>query len=131
VTRWLAWTCSTHFPDNPHFAHANGVSNLAASFEKVLHEGHGHTMPLQRYDIRPEGRPWEVRFWHPKNWPIFDDEGSIVALVQHVTDVTASILSPKADPNASVRVERNILTFRTGRHGLAGRQNSNFGTWQR
>lgn len=77
------------FPDNPHVAHANGVSNLAASFEKVLHDGCGHTMPLQRYDIRPDGLPWEVRFWLPKNWPIFDDKGSIVALVHHVTDATA------------------------------------------
>lgn len=95
------------FPDNPHFAHANGVRNLAASFEKVLHEGRGHTMPLQRYDIRPDGRPWEVRFWHPKNWPIVDDKGSIVALVHHVTDATASILRWKADVTASVLVRPN------------------------
>lgn len=83
------------FPDNPHVPGANGVSNLAASFEKVLHEGRGHVMPLQRYDIQPDGRPWQVRYWHPKNWPVVDDRGSIVALVHHVTDATASVLARK------------------------------------
>ncbi len=63
------------FPDNPHVSGANGVSNLAGSFEKVLHEGRGHVMPLQRYDIQPHGRPWQVRYWHPKNWPVIDDKG--------------------------------------------------------
>jgi hypothetical protein len=37
------------FPDNPHLSHADGANNLAASFEKVLREGRGHVMPLQRY----------------------------------------------------------------------------------
>jgi hypothetical protein len=94
------------FPDNPHFARADGVSNLAASFEKVLQEGRGHTMSLQRYDIRPDGRPWQIRYWHPKNWPVHDDKGSVVALVHHVTDATATVLSSKADPNASAPVGR-------------------------
>lgn len=84
------------FPDNPHATRADGVSKLAASFENVLGEGHGHTMRLQRYDIQPEGRPWQVRYWLPKNWPVFDDKGSIVALVHHVTDVTASVLTPNS-----------------------------------
>ncbi|MGY3478392.1 PAS domain-containing protein [Bradyrhizobium ottawaense] len=84
------------FPDNPHLARADGVSNLAASFEKVLREKRGQVMPLQRYDIRPDGRPWQVRYWHPKNWPVLDDAGSIVAVVHHVTDATASVLARKA-----------------------------------
>ncbi|WP_407194596.1 PAS domain-containing protein [Bradyrhizobium sp. STM 3566] len=91
------------FPDNPHLARADGVSNLAASFGKVLREKRGQVMPLQRYDIRPDGRPWQVRYWHPKNWPVLDDAGSIVGVVHHVTDATASVLARKslrADPAA-------------------------------
>jgi hypothetical protein len=45
----------------------------------------------------PKGRPWEVRYWDPKNWPVFDDKGSIIALVHHVTDATAAVLMSKAD----------------------------------
>src|SRR6185437_7201508 len=84
------------FPDNPHVARADGVSNLAASFEKVLREKRGHVMPLQRYDIRPEGRPCQVRYWHPKNWPVLDNAGAIVAVAHHVTDATTSVLARKA-----------------------------------
>jgi hypothetical protein len=84
------------FPDNPHLARADGVANLAASFGKVLHEKRGQVMPLQRYDIQPDGRPWQVRYWHPKNWPVLDDSGSIVAVVHNVTDATTSVLARKA-----------------------------------
>ncbi|MBR1178323.1 PAS domain-containing protein [Bradyrhizobium sp. KB893862 SZCCT0404] len=84
------------FPDNPHLARADGVANLAESFGKVLHEKRGQVMPLQRYDIQPEGRPWQVRYWHPRNWPVIDDDGSIVAVVHHVTDATTAILVRKA-----------------------------------
>jgi hypothetical protein len=85
------------FPDNPHQTRADGVANLAASFAKVLHEKRGQVMPLQRYDIQPEGRPWQVRYWHPKNWPVLDDNGSIVAVVHHVTDATTAVLARKAE----------------------------------
>ncbi len=84
------------FPDNPHLTIADGVANLAESFGKVLHEKRGQVMPLQRYDIQPEGRSWQVRYWHPKNWPVLDDNGAIVAVVHHVTDATTSILARKA-----------------------------------
>jgi hypothetical protein len=31
-----------------------------------------------------------------QNWPVLDDEGSIIAVVHHVTDATASVLAKKA-----------------------------------
>jgi PAS domain-containing protein len=99
------------FPDNPHIARADGVSNLAASFEKVLHDGCGHVMPLQRYDIRPDGRPWQVRYWLPKNWPVVDEKGSIVALVHHVTDATAAVLTPKPGATVSVLMKPNAFSL--------------------
>lgn len=99
------------FPDNPHIVRADGVTSLAASFEKVLHEGHGHAMSLQRYDIQPEGRPWQVRYWLPKNWPVFDDKGSIVAIVHHVTDVTASVLTRNTGVTGPVQTTPNVSSL--------------------
>ncbi|QIO36425.1 PAS domain-containing protein [Bradyrhizobium sp. 1(2017)] len=97
------------FPDNPYAALADGVNKLGASFEKALHEGRGQTMALQRYDIQPEGRPWQVRYWHPKNWPVFDDNGSIIALVHHVTDATAAVLSSRDGSHAPVLLKPHPL----------------------
>lgn len=95
------------FPDNPHATLADGVNKLSASFEKVLHEARGHTMALQRYDIQPQDRPWQVRYWHPKNWPVLDDKGSIIAVVHHVTDATAAVLSRQNGPYAPVLLKPN------------------------
>jgi PAS domain S-box-containing protein len=80
------------FPDSPHDPQADGVRNLSTSFERVLRTGQRDLMPLQRYDIQPEDRPWEVRYWHPANWAVRDEAGSVQALIHHVTDVTASVL---------------------------------------
>ncbi|MDR7038583.1 PAS domain-containing protein [Methylobacterium sp. BE186] len=92
------------FPDSPHDPQADGVRNLCTSFERVLRTGRRDGMPLQRYDILPEGGCWEVRYWHPANWAALDESGSVLALVHHVTDVTATVLKPRA-PAATLRPE--------------------------
>ncbi|MGX9431388.1 MULTISPECIES: PAS domain-containing protein [Bradyrhizobium] len=98
------------FPDNPLCAGADGVRNLSASFETVLHTGRGHVMPPQRYDIQPDARPWQVRYWYPKDWSVLDDKGSTVALVHHVADATASILHREKLPlPSSSRSSENVL----------------------
>ncbi|MEA1832566.1 PAS domain-containing protein [Methylobacterium durans] len=84
------------FPDSPHDPQADGVRNLSTSFERVLGTGQRDLMPLQRYDIQPEDRPWEVRYWHPANWAVRDEAGLMLALIHHVSDVTASVLEPSA-----------------------------------
>ncbi|MGH1574990.1 PAS domain-containing protein [Methylobacterium sp. P31] len=84
------------FPDSPHDPSADGVRNLSASFERALRNGAPDLMPLQRYDIQPEGQPWEVRYWHPANWAVLDEAGSVLALIHHVTDVTTSLLAGKS-----------------------------------
>ena len=83
------------FPDSPHDLRADGVRNLQASFDAVMHTGRADVMPLQRYDIKPQRRPWEVRYWHPKNWAMIDEGGSVLALVHHVRDVTREILAQR------------------------------------
>ncbi|MGA3302189.1 MAG: hypothetical protein ABSC72_02755 [Methylovirgula sp.] len=41
---------------------------------------------LQRYDLRQPDGTWAVRFWHPTNWAVVDDRGSLIALVHHVIE---------------------------------------------
>ena len=89
------------FPDSPHDPVPTGVQNLSNSFEEVLRSAGSNVMPLQRYDIQPEGRSWEVRYWNPINWPVPNEDGSVAALVHHVLDVTETVLQGRW--NASVR----------------------------
>lgn len=79
------------FPDNPHDPKPTGVRDLSASLQRVLLSGTFDLMPFLRYDIQPETGPWEVRYWHPKNWPILDEKGSVVALVHNAVDVTENM----------------------------------------
>jgi hypothetical protein len=110
------------FPDNPHLERADGVANLAASFERVLRDRRGQVMALQRYDVQPEGRPWQVRYWHPKNWPVLDDNGAIVALVHHVMDATTSVLARKAERAGPPPCSSEALLQSADRAILAARE---------
>jgi PAS domain-containing protein len=83
------------FPDSPHDPAADGVAKLSESFDRVLQSNTCDVMTLQRYDIQPEGRSWEIRYWMPVNW-VIQDEGSTIALVHHVRDVTGDVLGPAA-----------------------------------
>jgi len=79
------------FPDNPDDPHADGVSNLRASLERVLATGKPDAMPVQKYDIkRPEseGGGFEQRYWSPVNVPMLDDVGQLQFLIHRVEDVT-------------------------------------------
>lgn len=83
------------FPDNPDLTGASGVANLTQSLVRARSSGSREVMPVQRYDvIDPEGN-WTLRYWRPVNWAVLDDNGSVVALVHHVTDVTAGTLAEK------------------------------------
>lgn len=104
------------FPDSPHDPTANGVSNLSSSFERALRNGAPDLMPSQRYDIQPEGQPWEVRYWQPANWTVPDEAGSALSLIHHVTDVTSQALNEKTsgryDPSMSELLARADATIR-------------------
>src|SRR5437762_3561967 len=67
-------------PDNPDDAEASGVSNLAASLERVRRQLVPDTMGVQQYDIRvpeEEGGGFEVRYWSPVNTPVLDRAGRL------------------------------------------------------
>lgn len=97
------------FPDNPHDPAADGVRNLRASLTRILETGRPDGMPLQRYDVRPDDGPWEVRYWRPRNWPVFDEQGSLIALVHHVTDATVDVANLRKVPAAPGGPEADLL----------------------
>lgn len=106
-------------PDNPHDPGATGVHNLGASLERVLRSGERDLMPMQRYDVRPDGQPWEVRYWHPANWSVVDEAVSVLALVHHVTDVTSNILGKRSfgrlEPSTDMLITRADAAMREAR----------------
>jgi PAS domain S-box-containing protein len=76
------------FPDNPDDPDANGTKVLQSSLERVLRERTGHTLPIQRYDIRNADGEWEVRYWRPLNEPVLDSHGEVTYIIHGVEDVT-------------------------------------------
>ena len=77
------------FPDNPHDHSADGVRNLSASLKRVRALTRHDVMALQRYDVCDRSGIWREKYWHPANWPIVDDDGTVLALVHQVTEAPA------------------------------------------
>jgi signal transduction histidine kinase len=77
------------FPDNPDDPHANGVSNLKASLDRVLLTKEPDAMAVQKYDIQlPDRGGFEVRYWSPLNSPVFGPENKITHIIHRVEDIT-------------------------------------------
>jgi signal transduction histidine kinase len=86
------------FPDNPDDPHADGVSNLRASLDRVRRDKVADTMAIQKYDIRRpdgEGGGFEVRYWSPMNTPVLDDAGEVRYIIHAVEDVTGLVTLEK------------------------------------
>jgi len=82
------------FPDNPDDPAADGVRNLKASLQRVLHFKRTDAMAVQKYDIRKpeaEGGGFTERFWSPRNCPVFGPDGHISYIIHCVEDVTEFI----------------------------------------
>lgn len=77
------------FPDNPNDPAADGVRNLTASLRRARALTRHDVMKLQRYDVRDRDGVWQERYWHPVNWPIVDDDGTVLALIHHATEAPA------------------------------------------
>ncbi|TGK55560.1 response regulator [Leptospira kanakyensis] len=77
------------FPDNPTDKNADGVKQLKFSLMQVLNYKVSSTMTMQKYDIsKPDGSGFEVRYWSPRNSPVFDKEGNLICIVHRAEDVT-------------------------------------------
>lgn len=77
------------FPDNPEDQSADGVKQLRSSLTQVLNYKRTSTMALQKYDItKPNGSGFEIRYWSPRNSPVFNSNGDLVCIVHTAEDVT-------------------------------------------
>lgn len=76
------------FPDNPDDATATGTANLRASLDRVLSTRAPDTMAVQKYDIRGPDGTFEVKYWSPKNLPVFSPSGEVLYILHRVEDVT-------------------------------------------
>ncbi|UOR06129.1 PAS domain-containing protein [Hymenobacter aerilatus] len=72
-------------------ASQNEADILAGSHAHVRQHHTPHTMPLIRYDLeRPaeQGGGFEERYWQATHYPILDEQGSLVYVLQKTEDVT-------------------------------------------
>jgi PAS domain-containing protein len=79
------------FPDNPDDKNATGEKNLTASLMRVLEHKKIDFMKIQKYDIKEDpttSQKFEIRYWSPDNSPVLDENGEVVCIIHHVTDVT-------------------------------------------
>ncbi len=79
------------FPENPADAASEGLNNVLASFRRVLETRKVDAMPVFKYDIRrpeSEGSLFEERHWSVVNYPVLDDDGNILYIMNRVEDVT-------------------------------------------
>lgn len=79
------------FPDNPDHPEASGVKNLLRSLLVVMETKAPHTMAIQRYDVKNEDGLFEERYWNPINYPILDESGNVLYVVNQGEDVTELI----------------------------------------
>ncbi|WP_164674883.1 PAS domain S-box protein [Anditalea andensis] len=85
------------FPLNPYdLSYTEGVEKLSESLNTVIRSKKPHTLDPIQYDIPIRGRSeFEVRYWHPHNIPLINDNGEVDQILHTVTDVTASSISNK------------------------------------
>ena len=87
------------FPEDPNDPAAPGAGSLKASFSRVMALKKPDTMAVLRYPIRrpeSEGGGFEERFWSPSNHPVLGPDGSVRAILNQVTDVTALVRAGEA-----------------------------------
>ncbi|MGV3704182.1 MAG: PAS domain-containing protein [Arcticibacter sp.] len=69
-----------------------GVRVLRDCLERTVILKKKHRCSLQRYDLQ-DGEGFGVRFWNYEVAPILDDAGDVSYLLEHVVDVTDSVLA--------------------------------------
>jgi signal transduction histidine kinase len=113
------------FPDNPDEPGATGVSNLRASFERVLETRAPDTMVVQKYDIRhpaSEGGKFEERYWSPVNSPVLDADGQVRWIIHKVEDVTGFVKSGGVTPPKEGAVRPDEELYLRGQELQAARK---------
>lgn len=85
-------------PDNPADPGADGVRNLTASLQRVLHSKKPDTMAVQKYDVPVTGRPgvFRAKWWSPINTPVLGPDGKVAWIIHRVEDMTEFVLARPA-----------------------------------
>lgn len=97
------------FPDNPTQPHANGVQNLDSSLQRALARRANDVMAVQHYDIRDRSGQFVERHWSPANAPVMSGDGTLVALIHRVEDVTEFVRDGLVFAGHAARLEQEIL----------------------
>ena len=79
------------FAADPLSPETTRVQELLDSFARVLSRKAVDTLPVIRYSIArhtPLGPVYEDRYWSATHTPILDEQGEVVAILQHTSDIT-------------------------------------------
>jgi signal transduction histidine kinase/ActR/RegA family two-component response regulator len=79
------------FAADPLSPETTRVQELLDSFARVLSRKAIDTLPVIRYSIArhtPLGPVYEDRYWSATHTPILDEQGEVVAILQHTSDIT-------------------------------------------
>ena len=79
------------FAADPLSPEMTRVQELLDSFARVLSRKAVDTLPVIRYSIArqtPLGPIYEDRYWSATHTPILDEQGGVVAILQHTSDIT-------------------------------------------
>ena len=113
------------FPDNPDDPHADGVSNLRASLDRVLRLRRPDAMAIQKYDVRRADGSFEERHWSPLNTPVFNEAGDVQWIIHRVEDVTEIVRLRHEEAARDVSAQeqqRTIVQLRATNEDLARSQ---------
>lgn len=69
------------FPDDP-----DGAQLLKSSLDRVIATHRPDELPVLRYDVGDR-----CCYWRLKHWPVFNDDGELVAIDQVAEDLTADV----------------------------------------
>lgn len=94
------------FPENPNDLKAQGMTELMASFERVIQHKKSDKMPLLRYDLLNENSVYEPHYWLPINSPVLDMGGNLLYIINQAEDVTNLVIEKEGAQHALKESEK-------------------------
>jgi len=107
------------FAADPQFPESTHVDELLDSFARVLSTKALDTLPVIRYSIAvnsSSGAVYEDRYWSATHTPLLDDQGEVVAILQHTVDITElqqlkdSMRSAESSGQPAQQIEAAIIS---------------------
>lgn len=107
------------FAADPLSPEMTRVQELLDSFARVLSRKTVDTLPVIRYSIArqtPRGAVYEDRYWSATHTPILDEQGEVMAILQHTSDITElqamkdSLREAKAGQQPVQQLEQGVMS---------------------